>query len=252
MLHISKKAPILVNGMLYAVVIALFMLTVLSGALLSVQLTDFVRMHQREVLLTSNMKAEIDLFSVQYENASGEITVTSVDGRAVIAPGTSAEYPLHLRNADKTAIDYEIIPTVTYMSDYSIPVRFRMLDDKGNYVIGDASTWVSAEDLSLFSSLALLPEGESAEYCFEWKWDYESGNDSYDTLLGAVSDYENVGLNVKITVRAEPNTEIESNGGFMSSQIGSIAVLCVAFVLPGASGVLVAVFLLKRRKSQII
>ncbi len=238
------------SGVVIALLALLVLLTLLSGILLSFKLIDYITVDEREVALQSNLDAEFDLFSVEYKNASGEITVTGTDGENVIAPGTSVEYTIRLRNTDKTAIDYDMIPDIHFTSEHNIPILVRMLAPDGSYLVGDAKNWVEVKDLNSLNEHATLKKGESAEYTFQWKWAFESGDDAYDTELGNASVATDIGLSVAFTVQAEANTDVETNGGFMASGLGGIVLLGLLVLLLIIVLVLLIVYLVKKRKSE--
>jgi hypothetical protein len=236
--------------MLGIVLAILSILIVLSGVLLSVRLVQYIKIDDKELNLTTNMDADFDLFSVEYTNAAGEITVSGTEGEAVVAPGTSVEYTIRLRNADKTALDYVLSPEVTMTSDYHLPIMIRMLDINLNYLIGDAKTWVPIEELTGLSVEQTLVRGESTEYYFQWKWEFESGDDAYDTALGIAASEEDVGLEVAFNLLAEANTEIGKNGGIMKSGLGDILFAGVAFVMLSSAIALNVILLVKKRKHE--
>ena len=252
MLNTTKKRNRFVRGSLGAVIIILVILTILSGVLLSIRLINYIQVDEREVRLTSNLQTVFDLFSVEYKNASGEITVSGADGQKVVAPGTSVEYTIRLRNADKTAIDYEMIPKCTYSTQHAFPILVRMLDASHNYIIGSETTWVAIEDIAGMSAEKTLVKGESAEYYFQWKWEFESGDDTYDTFLGSLSNTENVGIEVAFTVQAEANTDIGTNGGIMQSGLGDIIAAGITLLLLIIAIVLTVMVFLKKRKSDSV
>ena len=226
-------------------------LTIASTTMLSVQLYDFTTVDEKEVLLQSDLQKEIELFSVQYENATGEITVVGADGQSVVAPGTAVEYTLRLRNKDKIAIDYDLIPAVSYTSEHTVPIKVRMMNTDGDYIIGDAKTWVAVEDISSLSEKATLVKGESAEYLFEWKWAYESGDDEYDTFLGNLQDDASAGVQVSFELYAEANTDIGTNGGVMESGLGEIIFTGASLAGLATTTTLMIVYTAKkRRKTQ--
>lgn len=252
MLNTTKKRNRFVRGALGAVIIILVILTILSGVLLSIRLINYIQVDEREVKLTSNMQTQCNLFSVQYQNASGEITVSGADGQKVVAPGTSIEYTIRLRNADKTAIDYELIPKSTHTTQHTLPILVRMLDTQHNYIIGNETTWVAIGDIAGMSAEKTLVKGESAEYYFQWKWEFASGDDTYDTFLGSLSNTENVGIEVAFTVQAEANTDIGTNGGIMQSGLGDIIAAGITLLLLIIAIVLTVMVFLKKRKSDSV
>ena len=66
-------------------------LLLLSFVLLGIKLAEYAKIDEREVLLKSNMDAEMDIFSVTYKNATGNIIIEGSDGEKVIAPGSAVE-----------------------------------------------------------------------------------------------------------------------------------------------------------------
>ena len=238
------------RGAFGTVLVILILLTALSTVLLVVRLVDYIRMDDREVLLQSNLDTALDLFSVQYENESGEISVSGMKGQRVIAPGTSVEYTIRLRNKDKVAIDCELIPVVSYISDHPVPILVRMLDGDGNYIVGDARTWMTVEELSSLCEKETLVKGESTEYVFQWKWEFESGDDAYDTQLGQTATKEKVGVSVAFTVHAAANTTLGENGGVMQSGLGEILFVGGAILLWMAAIALMVLMIRRRRESD--
>lgn len=230
-----------------AVLVILIILTVISAVLLGFRLSEYVKTDGRELLLQSDLDAELEIFSVQYENERGEVTVSGAGEKKVVAPGTAVSYTVRLRNADKTAVDYFLIPRASLSGGHPIPIDVRMLDYDGNYVIGSASEWVGIGDIRDVCAQGTLAKGEATEYIFEWKWDFEAGRDEYDTFLGTLAGKEELALSLNFELRAEANTDIGTNGGFMRSGIGDIFSAGLAFLLLLASVLLLTVYLVKKR-----
>ncbi len=220
--------------------------TVGTTVMLSVQLVDFVTVDEHEFRLSSNAETAFDVFSAEYENALGEISVSGMNGDKVIAPGTSEEYTLRFRNADDIAIDYILTPKVSYTSEHTIPIMVRMLDENDNYIIGDSKTWVAIQDIEALPQENTLRKGQTAEYFFQWKWDYESGNDALDTELG--NSGKAAGVSVEMAVHAEANTVIGENGGVTESGLGEIVTSSISLLTLGGAGALIIVFIVKKRK----
>ena len=145
----------------------------------------------------------VELFRVSYENASGQITVEGVDGQQVVAPGTSIDCDVRLRNKEDIVIDYVIVPEVTYYTDEAIPVNFRIVDTYGNYILGDENTWASAEDMNALTHKGSIHPGEVSTYHVSWQWAFEAGADEYDTLLG---NSEGPGLTVSLTTQSSASS----------------------------------------------
>ena len=229
------------------VIIILSLLTITSGVLLAVCLVDYIHIDDKEILLQSNISSDFDIFSVQYENESGEITVSGTDGQQVVAPGTSVEYTIRLRNTDRVALDYSLEPVISWTEEYFVPIQVRMLDNDGNYLIGDAKTWVSIKDLEADAIKGTLTKDESTEYTFQWMWDFESGDDSYDTLLGTLANTKDLTVSIGFTLYSEANMDIATNGGIMDSGLGNIIIAATTVVL---SGILMAIVIIVARKNK--
>ncbi len=240
------------SGVAIVFLALLVILTLLSGILLSLRLIDYITVDEREVALTSNLDTEFELFAAEYKNASGEITVTGTDGENIIAPGTSVEYTIRLRNTDKTAIDYDMTPDIHFTSEHNIPILVRMLAPDGTYIVGDANNWVDVEELNAMNEHKTLKKGESVEYVFQWQWAFESGDNAYDTELGNASVATDIGLSVAFSVHAEANTNVANNGGVMESGLGSIILLGLLTLLLVGAVVLLIIYIVKKRKSEKI
>lgn len=244
--HIERRFG---RGVLWTALVLLSILTLISAALLTVRLTGYVKRDDSEVLLQSNFDKQLEIFSVRYNNESGELVVSGANGQSVIAPGTKAEYTVRLRNKDNVAINYELVPRVSYTSEHVVPVLFRMIDDDGNYLIGDAKTWIAAEDIGQISELGTLVKGDSTEYVLQWKWKFESDDDEYDTFLGNFVKDENIGITVGFELNAEENTDIGANGGVIRSGLADIIADGLTLTLLIASIVLIMICLVKKHKA---
>jgi hypothetical protein len=169
-----------------------------------------------------------------------------------VAPGTSVDYTIRLRNTDKTAIDYDLVPEVSFSSDHGIPIKVRMLDQNDNYLAGDAKTWVDIEELNSVEQKGTLMKGEAVELLFQWQWPFESGDDAHDTFLGNHVLEENIGVQVTFSVHSEANTTLTENGGFFGSgahnNVGLL--LFLVLILAAIALLLVHQFSKKRRQKQ--
>ncbi|MBQ9746678.1 MAG: uL15 family ribosomal protein [Clostridia bacterium] len=244
----KEKKNIFALGKIFWIAIAILaILLVLSLVVLSFRLFDYAKADDYAVSLKSNMDSKLDVFSVEYSNASGEVTVSGADGEKVIAPGTDVEYTVRLRNTDKVAIDYDLVPEVKIISEYELPIVIRLLDYNDNYLVGDAKTWVPLDALNGISQSATLEKGESAEYIFQWKWPFESGDDAYDSFLGNNSINENISVSIAFSVHAEANTALEYNGGFWGSGSGYTVFGVIFLILLLVAIVLLIISIFKQR-----
>lgn len=227
----SVRSNTSANGIFWTAIVILVLLLALSMVILSIQLYSFATIDERVLSIKSNTDASFDVFSLQYENASGEITVIGTEGEKVIAPGTDIEYTIRLRNTDNVAIDYEILPTANFRSEYKIPIVVRVIGPDETYVVGDAKTWIPIEELNDVKDTATLRKGESVEYIFQWKWPYESEDDEYDTYLGNIVYEENIGVIVEFDVYSTANTTLDDNGGLLGNVYGNTSLILIFTIL---------------------
>ena len=209
-------------------------LTVTSIVMLSIRLYDFVHIDDREVALRSGLESDLSLFAIRHENESGEITVEGADGQQIVAPGTSVEYTLRFRNKDTTAIDYQLSAETEFLLGYELPIEIRLLNSDEDYIIGSPTEWIPIKALDGVYINETILAGNTAEYVFQWKWEFE-GDDTYDTLLGSLAAEKPMGVEVSMTVHAEANTDIGINGGFMKSGLGEIVFTSIVIIAMGGS-----------------
>ena len=228
--------------------VIMVILLILSIIVLSLRLYDYVKIDDRAVSLRTSMDESLNVFAMEYKNKSGEITVHGNDGAKVIAPGTSVEYTLRLRNTDKIALDYVFIPNVKFTSEYELPIVVRLLDPNDNYVIGNETTWIPIGEINDMECKGTLFKNETAEYEFQWKWPYESGDDAYDSFLGSAEIGESIGVQLSFALHSETNTDVKENGGFFASHPGKIVILIIIFLLVAAAITLLIIFVVLRKR----
>jgi len=137
-------------------------------------------------------QTSIDLFNDCYYNEKGELTVKSADGRPIVAPGTSGQYPFSIKNTGNTVLNSTIkLSGASAMFGDKIPFKIRLLQN-GEWVIGSDSEWCSAKSLDDFSKTLSVKVGECIEYILEWMWAYEdevneSATDFIDSEIGTAS-----------------------------------------------------------------
>ena len=108
-----------------------------------------------------------------------------------IAPGVSNTYYFVVHNSSNMNVKYYVEMYTT--TNYDINLKYR-LKRNGSYVIGDLDNWVTADELK--TSFNALDIKESDKYSLDWKWEYESGDDSKDTYIG-----ENMNDLYKLNIR---------------------------------------------------
>ena len=243
------------GGAFWSAIAILLILLLISFVVLGFNLADFAHQDDRELLLKSNMDAELDVFQVSYKNDAGEITIQGADGEKVVAPGSAIDYTVRLRNKDKIAIDYTLIANVEIVNesevkDLTIPLLFRMIDPDEHYLAGDARTWVDHAALDGIHDNRTIKSNESVEYVFQWNWPFEGGSDELDTYLGTLAAEENIGIKVSFTLRAEANTSIDANGGFWNSGAGTTFVIILFTILLIIAIVLLIIAIIKRKQKE--
>lgn len=240
----SSASPFLqVRGAFWVGIALLVLLLILSIVALSARVIDYAQADRRALAVRSNMDADLDIFSVYYKNAEGEITVSGFDGDKVIAPGTDAEYTIRIRNADKIALDYTLDAEIKMIGEHSLPIEVRVLDPNDVYLLGSAKEWVSIDELSNLDHKGTLGRGQALEYTFQWRWSFE-GDDEYDTMLGNIAD--GTGIELAFALSAVANTTVGANGGFFASGMAKTVSLLIFAILLLAAIILLIVSIIKR------
>ena len=238
------------NRPLWVVLAILSILLVISLVVLSIQFYGYTRLDDRTIQLTSSMDETLEVFSAEYKNDAGAVTVRGQNGEKVLAPGTEMEYTLRFTNADKVALDYAFRPQATFTSMHKLPLQVRFLDSKGNYLIGSETTWVDIDQIDDVSCEGTLAKGETAEYVFQWQWPFESGNDELDTQLGSLSSNEDVGIDLTFGIHSTVNTSTSANGGLLRSPTGRLTIFAVIFLVLAVAVVAVLISILVRRLTR--
>ena len=193
---------------LLILLIIFLIIFLLSTAILGSRLYDLATRDQYTVDLgMGEPDGTIELFRIEYSNELGEITVQGVDGQNVVAPGTTADYHVRLRNNDDVVIDFLMMPTVEFFTEDEIPVEFKMVDSYGNYLLGSDSHWVNADDMNQLVHKGSIHPGEVFTYHISWRWVFEVSDeqDTYDTYLGSQNVEIAPGLAVGVSTEAAAN-----------------------------------------------
>lgn len=213
----NKLSARAISKILLAIFSVALPLFVASSSILANRLNEMVNRDNLPVRIEAGDDEEFEVFRIEYENDDGMITVSGMDGNRVVAPGTSSEAIFRMKNVDDVAIDYSLSPNVEYTSEFVLPILVRLLRPDGTYMAGDENTWIPAADLNeIAADAATLEKTQAVAYTLQWKWDFESGDDDYDTMLGN-EKWADVGIKVSFTAQASANTAIEENGGFVES-----------------------------------
>lgn len=199
-------------SILLIVFVILFLLTT---AILGSRLYEMATRDQYTVDLgLGEPEGIIELFRIEYENELGQITVQGVNADNVVAPGTSVNYDLRLRNNDDVVIDFVMIPTVEFLSGDKVPVEFKIVDNYGNYILGSDTEWVNAADMNTLAHKGSIHPDEVFTYHVSWQWVFEVSDeqDAYDTYLGAQDGESVPGISVSIETQSSANlTPVDNN-----------------------------------------
>lgn len=197
-------------------------------------------------------QTDIEIFRASYENGEGKITVQSHDGSHLIAPGTTNSYTFTLHNDYSMGVNYWLTMQA-YVSneDITIPVNVRLSDSDGNYLLGTADSMVDVMELNSVTDYpGSLTSGYIRSYTLEWEWPFE-GNDEFDTMLGNLSDGEDLTLTIVIGTHAEADPKAE--GGDDHPYTGDntdLAVLITVLVISAAALILLLILPLFRKKRE--
>ena len=196
---------------LLLLLIVIIILFLLSSIILGSRLYDLAKRDQYTVDLgLGEPEGTIELFRIEYANEQGEITVQGLNADNVVAPGTSVNYDIRLRNNDDVIIDFMMIPTVEFLSGDLVPVEFKVIASYGNYILGDEETWVSPDDMNALEHKGSIHPGEVFTYHVTWRGIFEVSDeqDAYDTYLGSQDGEVAPGVRVGIETLASANPKL--------------------------------------------
>ena len=193
---------------LLILLLIILILFLLSTIVLGSRLYELAKRDQYTVDLgLGEPEGTIELFRIEYSNAEGEITVQGANSENVVAPGTTVDYDIRLRNNDEVVIDFLMTPTVDFLSGDEVPVEFRVTDTYGNYILGSETEWLSAADMNELAHKGSIHPGEVFTYHVRWQWLFEVSDeqDDYDTYLGNQDGEVVPGVAVGIETQASAN-----------------------------------------------
>ena len=180
--------------------------------------------------------SEIGLFKTGYQNGTGEIVVESARGDNLIAPGVTNYYRFFVKNNGNVALDFSlrILPSfyVSGMEEEEIPlpISVRLSDQDGNYLIGGRHEWVSvstlkemaAEGGAYTSDRHTVGVESYYAYIIEWKWEFESGNDSFDTMLGSSAVETDLLFSLEIATSTVESDDPYAEGGKRDGDVSGL------------------------------
>lgn len=160
-----------------------------------------------------------DIFQAEYKDGEGKSSVISQDGTKLIAPGVQTSYKFTMQNSGNMAVvyqtDLEFVLKIggEIQENYEFPLKTKLLNDRGEYVIGSETEWVDVQDAALYSYPALLGANSYETFEFILCWEFEGGNDELDTLYGDLSAEKGVTLTLQIKTYAEEAPDPTAQGG---------------------------------------
>lgn len=161
----------------------------------------------------------VDMFKAQYENGEGTPTVVSQDGTKLIAPGTKTTYRFTMNNDGNMAVDYftdlDFVLKIgnETVTDYQFPLQVRLLNDRGEYLIGNENTYEQVAKASLDQYRSILGAKSFETFELQLIWLFEGGNDELDTMYGDLSAEKGVTLTLTINTTAEESLDPTAQGG---------------------------------------
>lgn len=210
----KRRSPWLI--VLLVIVLLLFLL---STIILGAQLYKLATRDQYTVDMgLGEPDGSVELFRIEYENELGQITVQGANADKVVAPGTAVDYDIRLRNEDEVIVDFVMTPDVSFLTEDSVPVEFKIVDAHGNYILGSQTQWATASQMNELVHKGSIHPGEVYTYHVSWQWAFEvsQGQDTYDTYLGSQSGENIPGLRVGITTESVANpTPVRDNRHMM-------------------------------------
>ena len=204
---------------LLILLIIFLILFLLSCVVLGARLYERATRDRYAVDMSVGTGGELELFRIEYSNEAGEITVKGANGQKVIAPGTTIDYDINLRNRDDVNIDFVLKPQVTYLTGDAVPLQVKLSDHYGNYILGSDSEWVSVDALNGVVQKGAIHEGEVFTYHLSWQWVFEAdeAGDAYDTYLG---NAEGAGVEISVVTESSANPAEEKHVFNMAHLLG--------------------------------
>lgn len=208
---------------LFLLLLIILILFLLSSIVLGSRLYELATRDQHTVDLgLGEPEGEIELFRIEYENALGEITVQGVNAEDVVAPGTTVDYHIRLRNNDDVIIDFLMTPAVEFLTEAPVPVEFKLVDTYGNYILGSETGWAAPEEMNALRHKGSIHPGEVFTYHLSWQWvfDVSEEQDEYDTYLGNQDGEVLPGVRVGITTDSTANPMSPKSNTHMGHLLG--------------------------------
>lgn len=197
---------------------------------------------------TWEMKTEIEIFKVAYENGEQVFTVISDDGEKVIAPGTSNSYTFKLKNTGDVAMDYDLeVKTSVSPSELRIPIQGKISRFDRKWIFGDNLNWDEMNGFDVIKDSFTLGSNHYSYYTLEWQWPFE-GNDEWDTYLGNLAVDEEIVYTIEIHTIATASEDTDGDGGIPSTpSTGDNSQVLLYAIIGGIALILILLLIIKLR-----
>lgn len=194
-------------------------------------------------------ETDVEIFSIRYDNESGETTVRSQDGTKVLAPGTGSTYEFALENTGNVSLDYTLEMDAWFSdAEYPIPVVASVVGHDGQYQLGGEGEMVDVLRLEEVQQSGSIAAGKIMPFSLNWEWPFEL-DDEYDTMLGNMAVEEDLTLTVVIKTTASYSADPDEPGG-IPPQTGDMAQIELYAIMMVASLAGILVILLLRDKEK--
>lgn len=194
-------------------------------------------------------ETDVEIFSISYDNETGETTVRSQNDAKVLAPGVGDSYSFELENTGNVSLDYTLEMDAWFSdTEYPIPVVVSVENGGGEWLLGSGEEMVDVLRLSEVKEAGTIAAGFVRGYTLHWEWPFEV-DDVYDTMLGNLAVDQDITLTIQIRTTAMYSEDPNAPGGDHpatgdTAQVGMYAVLMVASL----AGILI--LLLNTRKEE--
>lgn len=195
-------------------------------------------------------KTDVEIFSLTYDNETGETTVRSQNGMKVLAPGTGSIYRFALENTGNVSLDYTLEMEAFFShSEYPIPVYARFSRSGGEYLLGSDTETVDVLRLSEVKESGVISAGYVQPYELYWEWPFEL-DDEYDTMLGNMAVEEDISLTIIIRTTAQYNADPDAPGGDPPYTGDTRQISLYAAVMVASLAGILAILLLREKENE--
>lgn len=225
----AKKKADSVRSWLLVLVPVCIVLFLISCFMLGTLLYNMATRDKYAVEMEIGTHNVLELFSIAYEDSTGEVVVKGTNGEDVVAPGLEVNNTVRLENRDNIAIDYILTCEAAFYNEYQIPLQIRLTDGDGNYILGSDTEWVDILELNDLKHRGTIPEGAFEAFGISWRWQYETGekaDDVYDTFLGDLEGGEVPGITVEFHTDSIASEELSPKHVFLHKYSYGCCICC--------------------------